>query len=279
MENHILKKCLTHTDNLHTPHHTATPLRGERGGRGKRVVLMCSGCGKTRRKTTSKLAKIRKEGGEEVWSEIKTWNMCKKCHNAEMGRGSEREIGANRCEEVLRRGTERWIGNGSESEEVVERTFPPQTKVDQIANFPYSTPTTEHRTLLTSKKCYNDAWKDLNNDFQQLAPYTQVVALPGVNIDRFKKPNVNELFIVNETNTLIFLPLEDCQCHNNCKFLQNYENSLTVFTGFALSDDGLWRFHSWCLTKDDTIIETTEPRIMYYGVRNYKWRRTRLTGL
>lgn len=39
-----------------------------------------------------------------------------------------------------------------------------------------------------------------------------------------------------------------------------------IVTGWALSEDGLWRNHSWGVTKDGTVVETTIPRIVYYGV-------------
>ena len=40
-------------------------------------------------------------------------------------------------------------------------------------------------------------------------------------------------------------------------------------TGYALSDDGLWRQHSWLIAKPGrrwTVIETTCRRLLYYGV-------------
>ena len=43
-------------------------------------------------------------------------------------------------------------------------------------------------------------------------------------------------------------------------------------TGYALSDDGMWRQHSWCICdageeyiEDSIIIETTEKRLAYFG--------------
>jgi hypothetical protein len=53
-----------------------------------------------------------------------------------------------------------------------------------------------------------------------------------------------------------------------------HENALTLavkhlaewWTGFALSDDGIWRMHSWGF-HEGQVIETTEKRTLYYGVR------------
>lgn len=54
------------------------------------------------------------------------------------------------------------------------------------------------------------------------------------------------------------------QCHSNVARLWD-EDSNAICTGYALSDDGLWRQHSWLLASDGTIVETTEPRTLYFG--------------
>lgn len=38
-----------------------------------------------------------------------------------------------------------------------------------------------------------------------------------------------------------------------------------IATGYALSEDGLWRQHSWGLLRDG-ILETTELRVKYFGI-------------
>lgn len=65
-----------------------------------------------------------------------------------------------------------------------------------------------------------------------------------------------------------------CQCHSNVALF--YEMALSVYgedqkiykivTGYALSKDLIWRQHSWILKNDSEIVETTEPRIRYFGV-------------
>jgi hypothetical protein len=37
-------------------------------------------------------------------------------------------------------------------------------------------------------------------------------------------------------------------------------------TGYALSGDGLWRQHSLLSLEDSSILETTEIRLMYFGM-------------
>ena len=65
------------------------------------------------------------------------------------------------------------------------------------------------------------------------------------------------------------------KCHGNSAELW-YNNkdtwrsghALIICTGYALSADGFWRQHSWLVHTtpgSNSIIETTEPRIAYYG--------------
>ena len=59
-------------------------------------------------------------------------------------------------------------------------------------------------------------------------------------------------------------------CHPNVTFLKKAGVIDTAYTGFVLSDDGMWRYHSWGV-KGDSIIETTLLRpecgttIAYFG--------------
>ena len=54
-------------------------------------------------------------------------------------------------------------------------------------------------------------------------------------------------------------------CHGNVAVLWwKYLKQYRIVTGWALSDDGLWRQHSWLLCRR-TLIETTTPREKYFG--------------
>ena len=67
-----------------------------------------------------------------------------------------------------------------------------------------------------------------------------------------------------------------CQCHANASELW-YNNkdswrtkgfAVIICTGYALSSDGFWKQHSWLIQakpRANVLIETTEPRIAYYG--------------
>lgn len=56
-----------------------------------------------------------------------------------------------------------------------------------------------------------------------------------------------------------------CNCHKNSAYL--FEDGVgLIATGYALSDDGYWRQHSWVVAHDGRVVETTTPRTAYFGV-------------
>ena len=73
-------------------------------------------------------------------------------------------------------------------------------------------------------------------------------------------------------STAVLVSGEISNCHENAHALFRAgvtPTGLTVvalWTGYALSDDGLWRQHSWARSADDRIIETTTPRLIYFGI-------------
>lgn len=64
-----------------------------------------------------------------------------------------------------------------------------------------------------------------------------------------------------------------CQAHYNASVIwedkrDNKDELVQIATGYALSDDGMWRSHTWCILVEEnsnTIIETTEERLAYFG--------------
>lgn len=65
---------------------------------------------------------------------------------------------------------------------------------------------------------------------------------------------------------------QPCHCHQNSAdlyYANRDKENLTVATGYALSEDGLWRQHSWLvmrLARSVQVIETTKRRLLYFGV-------------
>jgi hypothetical protein len=54
-------------------------------------------------------------------------------------------------------------------------------------------------------------------------------------------------------------------CHANVAALWR-RGEAQIVTGYALSADGLWRQHSWGLTTNDCVIESTLARVRYFGI-------------
>lgn len=55
-------------------------------------------------------------------------------------------------------------------------------------------------------------------------------------------------------------------CHMNAIMLAMKNKGWSVGTGLALSPDGVWRVHSWCINTRGRIVETTMPRDLYFGL-------------
>lgn len=66
-------------------------------------------------------------------------------------------------------------------------------------------------------------------------------------------------------------PLDPVHCHKNCLDLQCYvgtgRREYQTVHGWALSDNGIWYCHSWCIKRagPEKIVETTRPRLAYFG--------------
>lgn len=61
--------------------------------------------------------------------------------------------------------------------------------------------------------------------------------------------------------------LAEGRCHDNVDYIVGRWPHFMGFTGFALSQDGLWRYHSWIWDPvRNCVRETTEPRLVYYGI-------------
>jgi len=61
--------------------------------------------------------------------------------------------------------------------------------------------------------------------------------------------------------------MKSSSCHQNVAFLWTKRKFgiVGIATGYALTDDGLWRQHSWGILRDG-VLETTEARLKYFGI-------------
>ena|SRR5579883_1421364 len=69
-----------------------------------------------------------------------------------------------------------------------------------------------------------------------------------------------------------FVPGEASHCHLNvARLWREYKGDVSIGTGYALSEDDLWRQHSWLIREKPIagqyrLIETTIRRVKYFGV-------------
>ncbi len=101
-----------------------------------------------------------------------------------------------------------------------------------------------------------------------------VVAMPWPDEDILKILSGKEVHIIGDNCQINFQLGKPSQCHQNVIDSWKLRNIQHIHTGYGLSEDGLWRAHSWGLNIDEsnadappikTIIETTEERIIYFG--------------
>ena len=92
------------------------------------------------------------------------------------------------------------------------------------------------------------------------------VCLPGYEEDLDKILQFGQFWIGNNIKMMRGLP---SQCHSNSsRCWEANKDKCRICTGYALSDDGMWRQHSWVIwmkPRSNQIVETTVPRIAYFG--------------
>ena len=61
--------------------------------------------------------------------------------------------------------------------------------------------------------------------------------------------------------------MESSSCHQNVASVWTRKEFgiVGIATGYALSDDGLWRQHSWGVLRDG-VLETTQETLKYFGI-------------
>jgi hypothetical protein len=61
--------------------------------------------------------------------------------------------------------------------------------------------------------------------------------------------------------------MKSSSCHQNVAsvWTKRQFGIVGIATGYALSDDGLWRQHTWGILRDG-VLETTEARLKYFGI-------------
>lgn len=139
-----------------------------------------------------------------------------------------------------------------------DKTIPTQI-VDKLS---LTALTDKHKSILETKAWWTANHSILQKKLEELVPGTHVVAVPwDSKILKYALDNGAELRVVSSTD--ISMPMTSRACHNNCEYLLRKGVINEYHSGYALSEDRLWRFHSWGISPDNKIVETTEPRIAY----------------
>jgi len=87
-------------------------------------------------------------------------------------------------------------------------------------------------------------YNKINKKLNEICPNTHIVAPINYHVD-LTKNNFNDcVSFKQDTTNIIILRMKEYCCHNNCDEL--FEKGLikNIYTGYALSADGKWRFHN-----------------------------------
>lgn len=120
----------------------------------------------------------------------------------------------------------------------------------------------ERKTWLRSRTWWNVFHADFQSYLEKTYSGTHLVSHPN-------PLSISDMLCLNTVHIpseqCIIMPMQISACHDNCYELYVHNPKLRIFTGYALSMDGLWRHHSWILEENGNIIETTERRLIYLG--------------
>lgn len=109
-----------------------------------------------------------------------------------------------------------------------------------------------------------------SGEYNELIPLRkQLLSISGDEVVPSKEPDLdkinNKAEVINPHN-IIHLEGRSNHCHENSAYLYQDKPSITeIGTGWALSNDGLWRQHSWAM-RGSELVETTVQRTKYYGI-------------
>jgi hypothetical protein len=114
-------------------------------------------------------------------------------------------------------------------------------------------------------------WRPIHTRFQAfletIAPETQLVALPWPE----SWAGIIYLSDIFFNPAIEMTEMLEGRCHDNVEELCKTNKSYKHYTGYALSADRKWRYHSWALKDDGTVVQTTERRLVYIGSTVVFW--------
>lgn len=72
---------------------------------------------------------------------------------------------------------------------------------------------------------------------------------------------------VSHERAITLKKMKSSMCHQNIAAIWKFQRPsiASIATGYALSEDGLWRQHSWGILQEG-LLETTKERRRYFGI-------------
>jgi hypothetical protein len=117
---------------------------------------------------------------------------------------------------------------------------------------------------LKARPWYMSDHEQINAILNGFVPNTHVCASMNEHVNIYSHLTECKLFDSAEMEIML-IQMEEGYCHDNCELLFAKNRISTIYVGYALSEDGLWRYHSWGVN-EDKIVETCSKRLIYYGV-------------
>jgi hypothetical protein len=112
---------------------------------------------------------------------------------------------------------------------------------------------------------YGQAWKELS---ELLLAVGGTAVVPPLDSDRVLVAMIKVAgAAVPEATRIVVRAGSRSDCHRNAVASWRGGGAVAIGTGYALSQDAFWRGHSWAWAADGSLIETTDPRIRYFGIR------------
>ena len=124
-------------------------------------------------------------------------------------------------------------------------------------------PTPEQIARLKVKSWWTHKHNVLNEILTTIVPNTHLVAHPSDSAELEACLKYAGNMLPSQVRKLKMVKMEDCRCHDNSLQLYLSGKVVEMRSGYALSADGLWRHHSWCIDSEGCIVETTVPRLVY----------------
>lgn len=133
-------------------------------------------------------------------------------------------------------------------------------------------PPDEYERLLALYRARVDAYNDVDPSYRErwrtwcrtLLSFGGSLVVPA----RDPEPDLDALLAGGSamTSHVQLSPGEPGECHGNVAACWIDGTIASIGTGYALSGDELWRQHSWGLTSDGELVETTDQRRAYVGI-------------